>query len=83
MTGVMGDMMSDLMIVLDRDACAFTVMGAVCGLDGVVHEHRDEGVIHCSIPSRHVRALHHLAGVSYVRQIQSYYCQTAGTSAVI
>ena len=77
----MDGMMSDVLVVIDRDENALPVIGAICGLDGVVHEHLPDGVLDCSIPAQHVHSLTSIPGVRYVRHVQSYLSVTATVSA--
>lgn len=77
----MDGMMSDVLVVIDRDENALPVIGAICGLDGVVHEHLPDGVLDCSVPAQHVHSLASIPGVRYVRHVQSYLSVTASVPA--
>jgi hypothetical protein len=77
----MDGMMSDVLVVMNQDEDALPVIGAICGLDGVVHEHLDDGVLDCSVPAQHVHSLAAIPGVRYVRHVQSYLSVTTRVAA--
>jgi hypothetical protein len=64
--------MADVFIVMDPGERNLSVIGIVCGLDGVVHAQPQDGVINCTLPAHHVPALRSSPGIFYVRQVHSY-----------
>ena len=77
----MDGMMTDVLVVMDQDESALPVIGVICGLDGVVHEHLEDGVLDCTVPAQHVHSLATLPGVRYVRHVQSYLSVTTRVPA--
>ena len=77
----MDGMMADVLVVMDQDEDALPVIGAICGLDGVVHDHLLDGVLDCTVPAQHVHSLTSIPGVRYVRHVQSYLSVTTPVSA--
>lgn len=68
----MSELMADVFIVMERGERTFPVIGVVCGLDGIVHDQPQDGVIACTIPAHHVHTLKTAPGVYYVRQVHAY-----------
>jgi hypothetical protein len=66
-------MKADVVVVLRGAAQAFSVVGEICGRDGVVHSiNGDLGVIEATVGCEHVGALHKLSGVTYVRPVMMF-----------